>query len=132
MTSEEAKEFLTDISYKLGNMSVEYLSEKDGEKMREAIKALEQEPCEQEIELVIKIPENIYEHIKNTWRKRRDICPESYIAWGTPLPKGHWIEVDTKMYACSNCSHCFSIVPEDNSIKQYHYCPNCKARMFGP
>lgn len=44
MTGEEAKEFLINISYKLGNMSVEYLTEKDGEKMREAIKALEQEP----------------------------------------------------------------------------------------
>ncbi len=43
MTREEAQEFLTKISYALGNMSVEYLSEKDGEKMREAIKALEQE-----------------------------------------------------------------------------------------
>jgi len=46
MTRKEAREFLTDISYKLGNMSVEYLSEKDGEKMREAIKALEQESCD--------------------------------------------------------------------------------------
>lgn len=43
MTRDEAKDFLTKISYALGNMSVEYLSEKDGEKMREAIKALEQE-----------------------------------------------------------------------------------------
>lgn len=48
----------------------------------------------------------------------------------TPQPKiGHWREVDTNMYACSNCNHCFSIVLEDNSIKQYHYCPNCGARM---
>lgn len=44
MTREEARKFLIDISYALGNMSVEYLTEKDGEKMREAIKALEQEP----------------------------------------------------------------------------------------
>jgi rubrerythrin len=43
MTVEEAKDFLIDMSYKLGNMSIEYLTEKDGEKMREAIKALEQE-----------------------------------------------------------------------------------------
>lgn len=48
MTREEAKSFLIDISYKLGNMSVEYLTEKDGEKMREAIEALEQEPLEVE------------------------------------------------------------------------------------
>lgn len=44
MTNEEAKEFLVNMSYKLGSMSMEYLSEKDGEEMREAIKALEQEP----------------------------------------------------------------------------------------
>ena len=43
MTREEAKSFIINISYKLGNMAVEYLTEKDGEKMREAIKALEQE-----------------------------------------------------------------------------------------
>lgn len=48
MTIEEAREFLINISYKLGNMSVEYLSEKDGEKMREAISVLEQEPQESE------------------------------------------------------------------------------------
>ena len=46
MTREEAIEFLTGISYKLGNMSIEYLSEKDGEKMRESIKVLEQEPID--------------------------------------------------------------------------------------
>ena len=46
MNREEAKEFLIAISYKLGNMSIEYLTEKDGEKMREAIKALEQQTCE--------------------------------------------------------------------------------------
>ena len=44
MTREEAVQFLTKISYALGTMAVEYLSEKDGEKMREAIKVLEQEP----------------------------------------------------------------------------------------
>lgn len=42
MTREETRSFLIDISYKLGNMSVEYLTEKDGEKMREAIKVLEE------------------------------------------------------------------------------------------
>jgi hypothetical protein len=49
MTRKEAKDFLTEISYALGNMSVEYLTEKDGERMREAIKVLEQEPCEDAI-----------------------------------------------------------------------------------
>ena len=50
MTKEEAKKYLIDISYALGNMSIEYLTEKDGEKMREAIETLEQEPCEEQHE----------------------------------------------------------------------------------
>ena len=42
MNKEEAKNFIIDISYELGNMAVEYLTEKDGEKMREAVEVLEQ------------------------------------------------------------------------------------------
>lgn len=44
MTREEAKAFLTDISHDLGTVGIEYLSVKDGEKMRDAIETLEQEP----------------------------------------------------------------------------------------
>ena len=48
MNRDEATEYLIDISYKFGNISVEYLTEKDGEKMREAINVLtnEQQTCE--------------------------------------------------------------------------------------
>ena len=46
MTKEEAKSFLIDISYDFGNMAIEYLTEKDGEKMREAVETLEQGSCE--------------------------------------------------------------------------------------
>lgn len=45
---------------------------------------------------------------------------------------GYWREDETNMYTCSNCSHCFSIVPEDNSIKEYKYCPNCRCHMVDP
>ena len=41
---EEAKKYLINIFYTLGNLSVEYLTEKHGEKMRDAISVLEQEP----------------------------------------------------------------------------------------
>ena len=44
MEREEAKAFLIDISYDLGTVGMEYLSVKDGEKMRDAIETLEQEP----------------------------------------------------------------------------------------
>lgn len=47
MTKEEARSFLTNISYKFGTMDVEYLSEKDGEKMREAVCICMQEAFEQ-------------------------------------------------------------------------------------
>ena len=40
MSKEEAVEYLTAISYKFGTTGVEYLTEKDGEKMREAIEVL--------------------------------------------------------------------------------------------
>lgn len=43
MNKEEAAKYLIDISYKLGNMSIVYLTEKDGEKMRKAIEVLKQE-----------------------------------------------------------------------------------------
>ena len=45
------------------------------------------------------------------------------------LMTGYWIEVDTNEYACSECNHCFSIVPEDNSIEEYKFCPHCKTKM---
>ena len=47
MTKEEAKSFLINISYKFGNMAIEYLTEKDGEKMREAVDICIQEAFEE-------------------------------------------------------------------------------------
>lgn len=47
-----------------------------------------------DVELVIKIPEEIYQHYKKIWQKRRGSIPESCIAFGTPLPKGHGRLVD--------------------------------------
>lgn len=44
MTIEEATKHLMRISYLLGSIGVEYLTEKDGEKIREAIKVLQQDP----------------------------------------------------------------------------------------
>ena len=42
---------------------------------------------------------------------------------------GIWIEVDKDTYACSICSNCVSIVPEDNRIEQFEYCPFCGKPM---
>ena len=42
-----------------------------------------------DIELVIKIPEGVYQHYKKVYQKSRGSIPESCIAFGEPLPKGH-------------------------------------------
>lgn len=46
------------------------------------------------MQVVIDIPEGEYQHIKNVWRKRRGSVPWSYIAFGTPIPKGHGRLID--------------------------------------
>ena len=61
----------------------------------------------------------------------RDIDAEirvmaSAIAKGTPLPKGHWIEVDNG-YICSECD----IIRAKGTTGKYNYCPNCGADMRG-
>ena len=40
MTSEEAKDYLLNVSYMIGTTAVEYMTLKDGDKIREAIEAL--------------------------------------------------------------------------------------------
>ena len=46
------------------------------------------------MKIVIDIPEEIYKHYKKIWQKRRGSIPESCIAFGTPIPKGHGRIVD--------------------------------------
>lgn len=41
MTIEEARKYLIGMSYKIGTMGMEFMSEKDGEEMRNAIQSLE-------------------------------------------------------------------------------------------
>jgi hypothetical protein len=69
MTEENAKEYLINISYKLGTMGIECLTEKDGEKMREAIHALEQES----------VLDKIRTEIENHRRKTQYIDPYDLI-----------------------------------------------------
>lgn len=38
------------------------------------------------MKLIIDIPQEVYQHYKKVWQKRRGSIPESYIANGTPLP----------------------------------------------
>lgn len=77
---------------------------------------------------------DLYETAKNECEKYPyficDIKCVKYLTKAEPQKEtGHWIEVNTNEYVCSKCGHSFSIIPEDNSIKQYKCCPNCECRM---
>lgn len=70
--------------------------------------------------------------VNSDWKYEELEVPINCLPSVTPIRKeGYWIEVDANMYTCSNCSHCFTIVPEDNRIQQFNYCPNCKTKMQG-
>ena len=81
------------------------------------------------MELVIKIPEIDYKHFKDLVNSlpKDPIFVDTvayYIGNGTPLPKGHWIEVDNG-YICSECD----IIRAKGTTGKYNYCPNCGADM---
>lgn len=117
MTKEEAKSFLVDISYDLGNMAVEDLSEKDGEKMREAIKALEQQPCDDCVSRQAVLEQAI------DYGSKTFLIPVNSVKAlppVTPQPKrGHWIAM-SEGFSPYECSECESV-----EFKKSKYCPNC-------
>jgi hypothetical protein len=151
MTKEEAKEFLTDISYKLGNMSVEYLSEKDGERMREAIKALEQEPCEDAVSLDGVI-DTIEWYRTNPQHFTEDNLIEDIKGLPPVTPRtGKWIFVQRGKYVDMCCNECKLVrikdyaynytvdqttADKENVAKLFaqsdmQYCPYCGGQMEG-
>jgi hypothetical protein len=146
MTREKAKEFLLNLSYSFGTTAVEYLNEMDGKKMREAIKALEQEPCEDCVslnaiirtlntmdryvsdELTLcdtdsKFPQNEVFIVDDVYELITEQLP-----FVTPKQKtGHWVKInpypmEMHEYKCSECYH----ETDDNTE---NYCRECGARM---
>lgn len=66
-----------------------------------------------DVELVIKIPEEDFEHIKLVAEMQKEeagllIMPHSYtlIANGVPLPKGHGRLIDADAFIKAECSQC--------------------------
>ena len=134
MTREEAEYFLRGISYKLGNIAVEYLSEKDGEKMREAIKALEQEPttknnlgvdCISRQEVIDLLMQKWGENFSGDDAIQESIDAIRVMPSVTPQePKtGHWKPYlkEGLRYQCSACDSRFDT--------PWEYCPHCGAKM---
>lgn len=138
MTKEEARAFLTNISYNLGTVDIEYLSVKDGEKMRDAIKALEQEPTtnndlgvdcisrEQALnEFCIYNPYDSIgvDKVRSYLKALPSVTPQE--------PKtGRWIMTGnylTTAYGSIDYVEC-SCCGED-SLEEGNFCPNCGAKM---
>lgn len=127
MIREEAINYLMNISYQLGTTSIEYLSEKDGEKMREAIKALEQEPCNDCISRQAAI-----DAVTKTSGIRGDALKALYdLPPVKPEQKsGKWeyVQYDgNPKIGNFHCSQCHGI-----GKTYYDYCPNCGAKMDVP
>lgn len=137
MTLEEAKEFILKISYDLGNMGVEYLTEKDGEKMREAVEVLyfmsykegyedaKQEALGQPSDDAISREEAIrvaeQGQIQGYEWQFKELCNLPSVI---PQPKmGHWI-VMSEGFSPYECSECESV-----EFKKSKYCPNCGIKM---
>ena len=88
------------------------------------------------VELVIKIPKEDYEYVKEVVQKEKYVVSKFYynIANGTPLPKGHWVGTDYDGYADGNpvydayeCSECGAeFYGEDFD---FDYCPRCGAKI---
>ena len=135
MTREEAKDFLLVISYKLGSMDVEYLTEKDGEKMLEAIEALEQtepEKCSDSISRQAALREFtclsdnaflINSTIQRIVKNLPPVIPERNT--------GHWIIHSDDLFpseSTQECSECHEHQPLHWRCSD-NYCPNCGAKM---
>ena len=128
MTREEAIEYLNTLYMALAVFPNQQISLGNVDKMKEsvdmAIKALEQEPCEDAIsrQAVLDINENHHGQMPNhinhqIWQEIKDLPSV------TPQPKmGRWIGCDIlQEFKCSECRVCFR--------NKSNYCPNCGAKM---
>lgn len=135
MTREEAKIFLITISYKLGTMAVEYLTEKDGEKMREAIETLYQEPCEDAVSRQSVKEQMIYYGFLAPDMTVTEFVEDCLPSVNPQKSKtGHWEQYGNSWEDKFKCSECGKEQPKILCREQIighwsDYCPNCGAKM---
>ena len=110
------------------NMRMDKSISKEGyEYFQQAIKALEQEPCEDAVSR-----QAVLDLVNADWKYEglesyiKDLPPV------TPQPKtGHWIKqvLTVKPFGEDTvlCNQCAFMTVKDN---EYNYCPNCGAKMI--
>lgn len=135
MTREEAKIFLCSIADDLGFTDIENYTCKDGEKMREAIKTLSHESCDDAISR-----EAALICLTGKFEPDKEYKPEELIALFSKrikaLPSvtqksGHWIRIEEKYgyhYKCSKCGY-ESEIPTVMGKLVWKGCPYCLAEM---
>ena len=96
-----------------------------------AIKALEQEPCEDAISRQAVLEKAVYtETEEGWWGYTVDVEYIKSLPPVNPEPNtGHWIIHPKGIYAHLICDKCLSNAPYDCRT---NYCPNCGRRMVEP
>lgn len=142
MTAEKAIEILSDVG------DINRCCAEDAEALDMAIKALEQQPCEDcisraDVKKYLSAPDANGDRV--IYESDLDLLPPV-----TPQPKiGHWITEAQTYYeelkkrglsvdeytpyftddiACSECLAKYSVI--DNETQFFKHCPNCGARMI--
>ena len=136
MKNETARREIELLDYYLQNHTNDY-SEKSHTAMMMAIKALEQEPCEDCIsrqavldafwKLNIELRPNAIDAILNMVNDMPSVTPAEKV--------GHWIEQidhekNCRTLICSNCDR--PALHDGDSIWKHKFCPNCGAKMVEP
>lgn len=127
MTNEEA-------SFILANIDRRVCDDELNDALDVAIKALEQQSCEDCIsrEAVKDMLDArgikavmTFDHFKELLDKLPSVTPQPKI--------GHWIEKDgfdgDTYYDCSECGESFCLIDGTPTDNLYNYCPNCGAKM---
>ena len=138
MTKEEAKKIIFNQWQSFLEHNIDYGGISEAYKM--AIKALEQQPCEDCIsrEAVIEVLDKYIEKAQSTGTKDDFISFQELVVKQlpsvTPHPKmGRWeyVQYDNNPNIGNwHCSECRGICTEMHSIEDaYNYCPNCGAKM---
>lgn len=104
-----------------------------------AIKALEQQPCEDAIsrQAAINAIYGLIDESREEYKENPhiDLIVETIedLPPVTPQPKtGRWIGIDEEPHEDWECDNCGFAIWADENIEKFHYCPNCGAKMVEP